>query len=261
MQNISYFYVLKELLRTDLKIFSKIFFNKWIDLFIWILSMIVVFAYVMPAFGLTKDYGIFILASMCSSAGLFQSFNYVAEMVADFQGPRVISYHFSLPVPSWLLFIRLIVYYTIAFSLLGIFILPIGKLFLWHSFSLAQVSYAKYAIMLVLINIFYGSLSLVTTSYVKNLSRIDSVWMRIIYPLWFFGCFQFSWQSLYKVSPVFAQINLLNPLTYMAEGMRATVLGQEGSLNFWLCAAAIVLFSVVFAWHAIVRFKKRLDFV
>jgi len=260
-ESLSYIHVVKELVRTDLKIFKKIAVSKWIDMFIWISTMILVFAYIMPAFGLTKSYGAFMVASMCSTAGLFQSFSYLAELVADIEGDRVISYCFTLPIPSWLVFIRLIIYYTISFMLLGILVLPAGKLMLWNSFSLAQVSFGKYVLIFLLTNIFYAILALWTASYVRSLLRMDSVWMRLIYPLWFLGCFQFSWKALREVSPVLAYIDLINPITYISEGTRAAILGQQGSLNFWWCVLALIVFIVLGGWNAIRRLKRRLDFV
>jgi len=230
-------------------------------MFIYICTTVLIFAYVMPEFGLQESYGAFMLASMCSTTGLFQSFGYLAELVADIEGDRVISYCFTLPIPSWLVFIRLIIYYTISFMLLSILVLPVGKVMLWNSFSLAGVNYGKYVLIFLLTNIFYAVLALWTASFVRSLLRLDSVWMRIIYPLWFLGCFQFSWASLWQVSPALAYINLINPITYIAEGTRAAVLGQAGSLNFWYCVLALVLFIGLGGWHAIRRLKKRLDFV
>lgn len=260
MQLLSYYHVIKELLRTDLMIFKTILIRKWIDLFIWVVSMVLVFAYVMPAFGLEQSYGAFMLASMCSTAGLFQAFSYVAEMIADFEGDRLINYYVCLPIPSWMIFLRFVLFYSIASTALGVLILPMGKILLWN-FSLAQINYTKYALIFLLGNIFYGVLSLWTTSFVKNLMQIDTIWMRIIYPLWFFGCFQFSWASLYQSSPVIAYLDLINPITYTSEGMRAALLGQEGSINFWICALVLLVFITVGAVHAITRLRKRLDFV
>ncbi|MCK5632951.1 hypothetical protein KAH94_04330 [bacterium] len=257
----SYFHVIKELVKTDLIIFKKIALDKWVDMFIWISTMTLVFAYVMPSFGLVKSYGAFMVASMCSTAGLFQAFAYMAEMVADFEGDKIITYHFTLPIPSWLIFIRFIIYYTIAFMFLGLLVLPAGKIMLWNSFSLTNVHYGKYALIFIVTNVFYAILALWTTSFVRSLVRIDSVWMRIIYPLWFLGCFQFSWKSLHQASPLLAYIDLINPITYISEGTRAAILGQTGSLNFWWCIIAIIGFIVFGGWHAITRLKKRLDFV
>jgi len=261
IKRISYVHVIKELIKTDLKIFRKVAVQKWIDMFIWITTMTMVFAYIMPSFGLTKSFGAFMIASMCSTAGLFQAFSYVAEMVADFDGDKIINYYFTLPIPSWTIFVRLVIYYTITFTFLGILVLPIGKLMLWNTLSLTGVHYGKYAIIVSLANSFYAILALWVASFVYSLLRLDSVWMRVIYPLWFLGCFQFSWQSLYKVAPVFAYIDLLNPITYVSEGTRAAVLGQQGSLNFWTCVAALIFFIGLGGWHAISRLKKRLDFV
>lgn len=261
MQKVSYFHVIKELVRTDLRIFRKVAVGKWIDMFIWISTITMVFAYIMPAFGLTRTYGVFMIASMCSTAGLFQTFAYVAELVADIEGDKIVSYHFTLPFNSWMVFLQQIICSTIKFMALGALVLPAGKLMLWNSFSLAQISYSKYLIIFTLSNIFYAILGLWTACFVQRLLRMDSVWMRMIYPLWFLGCFQFSWLSLHKVAPILAYVDLLNPITYISEGTRAAVIGQQGSINFWICVVVLICFIGVGSFHSIARMKKRLDFV
>jgi len=136
-----------------------------------------------------------------------------------------------------------------------------GKLRLWNSFSLAGVHYGKFALIFLLTNIFYAILGLWVTSFIYSLMNFDSVWMRIIFPMWFLGCFQFSWAALYQASPVIAYIDLINPITYISEGTRAAILGQQGSLNFWVCVGAIIVFIVIGWTHALLRLKRRLDFV
>ncbi len=259
--NLSYFHVIKELVRTDLKIFKKVALSKWVDVFIWILVTGLVSAYIMPALGVANNYGAFMVATMCSTSGLFQAFGYIAEMLADFEGDKVINYNLTLPFPSWMVFLRLVIFYTISFMFLGCLVLPVGKLMLWNSFSLTSVFYGKYLLMFVVSNVFYAVFALWITSFVPTLNLMDRVWVRMIFPLWFLGCFQFSWAALQSVSPVIAYLDLLNPITYVAEGMRAAILGQEGSLNFWACLTVLVVFAVFCGWHAMVRLKKRLDFV
>lgn len=257
----SYMYVIQELVRTDLFIFKKVAISKWIDMFIWIIINGLVSAYIMPKLGVMGTYGAFMVATMCSTSGLFQAFGYIAEMLADFEGDKVINYTLTLPFPSWMVFVRLVIFYTLSFMFLGCLVLPIGKLMLWNSFSLTSIFYGKYLLMFIVSNIFYALFALWILSFVPSLNLMDRVWVRMIFPLWFLGCFQFSWTSLLQVSPVLAYLDLLNPITYVAEGMRAAILGQAGSLNFWFCLGSLILFSVVCGAHAMVRLKKRLDFV
>ena len=94
----------------------------------------------------------------------------------------------------------------------------------------------------------------------KKMTSLSHIAIRIINPMFMFG-YLYSWQSVYAMSPLGGYLSLLNPLLYVMEGMRQGVLGQQGYLPFLdeLCGADRVY--VVFAVHAIVRLKKRLDCV
>jgi hypothetical protein len=221
MNIVSYSQIFKELLKADLLTIKPLVVDKLIDLFIWIATLVAVNTYVMPYFGLSTSYGVFILASSCASAGLFEVFPAIMQFVSDLEGERIIDYYLTLPIPSLLIFIRAIIYYAINAGLMGIMVLPMGKLLLWNLLDMQNINWLQYGLIFLASNFFYGALIIWTTSFVKNIMRIGSVWMRFIYPLWFLGCFQFSWQSLHNASPTLAYINLLNPMTYAAEGYRA----------------------------------------
>lgn len=253
--------VFKELLLTDVYILKSTILDQVINLSIWVTANVLVMGYLMPSFGLSSGYAVFNLAALCASAGLFGVFPSVVNMVDDFEGKRIIDFYLTLPLPSKLIFVRSIIYYALNFSLLGILVLPLGQILLWDRFSLLQVDWFKFAIIFVLIHLFYGAFTLWIASRVKSLLKIGNVWMRFVFPLWFLGCFQFSWSVLYSNKPFLGIIALFNPITYAMEGIRVTVLGQEGYLNFWLCCGMLLFFFLLCSWRSIVRLQKRLDFV
>jgi ABC-2 type transport system permease protein len=254
-------HVFKELLHTDLYILKGTIFDQALNLLIWMSSMTLVNTYLMPAFGLSAEYSAFILAGLCASAGLFGVFPSVATMISDFEGDQIIPYFLTLPIPSWVVFLRLILYYALNFGMLGILVLPVGQLLIWNHFNIMHVAFGKFMLIFVLTHLFYGAFTLWIASRVRTMTKIGNVWMRFVYPIWFLGCFQFSWLVLSKKWPYLAWLNLLNPVTYIMEGMRAAVLGQEGYLNFWLCVSILSIFVVLCAWRGIALLKKRLDFV
>lgn len=253
--------VFKELLKTDLMLFKRTFTDKIINLFIWIITVLGVNAYIMPTFGLTIEYGGFMLASILACSGLFEVTPSVSQIISDLEGDRVIDYKLTLPVPSWLIFIESLINYALSAAAMSILILPIGKLILWNMFSLSSVNIVQFVVMFVLFNLFYGALTLWQASFVKDMASIENAWMRCIYPMWFLGCFQFSWDSLYRVSPILAYADLLNPMTYIAEGTRIAILGTPSTLNFGVCALMSLLFCILGTVHGIKRLQKRLDFV
>lgn len=257
----AYTSLLWKLLRTDLEIFKQTIGDKLIDLFIWIVTMVLVTAYLMPSFGLTTAYTGFLIASLVVSAGLFELYASVTNLISDFDGNNITSFYLTLPMPSWLVFVEKMVYFTINTAAMGILVLPISKLLVWHTFDLSQLNLFKFILIFMLANIFYGSFTIWVTSRVPGIEQIGSVWMRFVYPLWFLGGFQYSWQVLYDKSPALAYASLINPMMYVMEGARAAILGQEGSLNFWLCTGMLTIFTVIFTWHGLKQLKKRLDYI
>ena len=186
----------KYLLLTDLHVFKGVIVDKLINLCIWVVTNIGIFTYVLPAFGLQQDYGPFLFAGLCASAGLFEVFPSVAALVSDIKGNQVLLYQCTLPIPSSLVLLRVIAYNAIGACMLGLFVLPIGSLILWNQFSLSSINWLQLLLILPLMSLFFGSYTLFIVSRVNNMEKIGNTWMRFVYPLWFMGGFQFSWYSL-----------------------------------------------------------------
>ncbi len=262
MQKISYFNVCKNLVTIDLIIFKQMFMDKFIDLSVWVVLTTLVTAYIMPFFGLAVDFGVFQLGAIIAAAGLFEMGNSnVVDLVSDFEGDRVISYNFTLAIPSWLALLSKTAYYFIIYTLLALLMLPLGKLCLWNQFDLTSIDYPKLILAIFAINLFYASFALWIANRVPNMAKMGQVWMRFIFPMWFLGGFQFSWIASYKTIPSFALVNLINPMIYITEAVRVALLGQEGFINFWLCLLAILIFSAVSLYLGITNLRKRLDFI
>jgi ABC-2 type transport system permease protein len=247
--------------QADLMQFKRIFLGKIIDRFVWVTTYIIVMTYIMPSFGLTKSFGPFLLAGLICSIGLLETYSGAAVLVADLDGDRTISYYLTLPIPSWLIFVRLIIYYAVYYGALAVFILPFGNLLLPESINLAAISWPRFGLIFLLMNILHGTIVLWAASNIKNMATLGKIWSRVLHPAWFLGCFQFSWHMLYALWPKVAYLLLLNPVVYTMEGMRSALLGADGYIPFWICCVVLTISIVLLTYNAITRFKKRLDFV
>ncbi len=256
-----YINVFKQLLREELIVFRRNFKDQMINFGILVVCIAAVFGYIMPSFGLAQDYGSFQLAGLVASGGLFEVFPSVMMLVSDIEGNRTIDYHLTLPLPSWMVLLKKLTYYALTYFILCLSIVPIGKLVLWNQFDLTKITVLPFLLMTAMTSIFSGTLTLWLASRVENITKIDEIYIRFIFPMWFLGGFQFSWSVLYTVSPVLAYLNLLNPVTYAMEGTRASLLGQEGFFSVWLCIGMLGIFSGLCWWRAFVRLKEQLDFV
>jgi len=183
------------------------------------------------------------------------------HLVSDFEGDRVVSFYATLPMPTYLVFIRFFVYYAFNAMTMCLFVLPICKGLFWSQLDLTRISIPKFLLAFLLVNLFYGAYTIWIASRVPTTQKIGNVWMRFVFPLWFLGAFQFSWKVLYSIFPLGACLNLLNPMVYVQEIMRSAILGAEGYLPFFASAGMLCFFICLFLAWGIARLKKRLDFV
>lgn len=250
-----------QLLKTDLIIFKKYILGKFINTTIWVVFIGLLFIYVMPQLGLAKDFGSFWIVGSIASCAMFEIFPSVAELVADLSGNNTTSYYLTLPVSNAVIFLEKMCLQAIKSMTIATIVLPLGKIMLWNKTIYTNFSISKFIPMFLILNLFYGAFALFTITLIKDMAAIDNIWGRILFPLWFFGGADFSWKILNGLSPILSYLAFLNPVIYTMEGIRSTVLGQTGYLNFGLCLAVLIGFTFAFALISIIRFKKRLDWV
>ncbi len=256
-----FFDIFYKLIKTRFYIARQELFDKVINLYIWVLCSLVIMGYVMQSFGLGANYGCFQLATIMGTVGLFEIYGNAFRCMIDFEGDRHISYYLTLPTRPSVVLWSMITSYVIMGIILSCFVLPFGKLILFNSFSLSDVAWIKFAIITVLANIFYGVFTIAVTAHVGAMSKMENVWTRFIFPLWFMGGFQFSWESIYNLSQPLAYVLLGNPILYVMEGTRAALLGQQDCLPWGMCCIMLSLFTVAFWFYAKYKMKRLLDFV
>jgi ABC-type polysaccharide/polyol phosphate export permease len=255
-----YFNTCKNLVWADLTVFKQNLVDKIIDIGIWVILTIVVTGYVMPFFGLS-NFGPFQFGGVLAAIGLFELYSSVVDVVVDLEGDRVINYNLTLPIPSVLALLSKSIYYFTVYVVLTVAMLPIGWGCLMSQWHTMDISYFKLALVIIFQSMFYACFVLWAASMVPNMGQFGKIWSRFIFPMWFMGGFQFSWLALYHAIPTLAYINVINPMIYITESMRAALLGQTGYANFWLCLLAITFFSMMSLALGIRNLKKRLDFV
>ena len=234
--------------------------DKFINAILWTSLNVVVVGYIMPTVGL-HNFGPFILIATAASNGFFSATNQIGGFVAELNGDASnLQYELSLPIPQWLAFAKYALEYAYQGFLVSVLIVPIGMLLLWNQFQFHYFFIIKYHFMLIVICIFSGFFSIWMSSITKDIFHgLENLWLRVIFPMWFLGGFQFSWKNLYSISPTLAYINLLNPLTYALEGSRAAALDPALSLPYWNCIWALLGFTIFFGYLGIYKLKKRMD--
>lgn len=257
----SYLKTFWALLKTDFAIVNKNIVNDIIDVFIWISLISIVFTYIFPQLGMSKDFGGLALVGTIASCGIFDIWSTTANYLSDLEGNNTNSYFFTLPIPSWTIFIKIALAQAYKTIILSTFILPLGKLILANRLNLSNFSPIKFFLMFATVNIFCGFFAILMISVTSSMKRVNSVWVRVLFPLWFLGGAEFPWKAIQGLSEYLAYTVLLNPILYCMEGIRATTLGQENYLNFWICLIFLWISGGIFGYLGIKRLKKRLDLV
>mgnify|MGYP003972863633 CR=1 FL=1 len=247
------------LILRDLKIFFRDAAAYFLNSFIWILSTISLGAYFLPLLGMTRAFGTFILASSLATIALFEVKRFAILFVADFCGHNQVSYDLVLPINSSFVFVQRSFVVSIKSAFLCLFLIPISKLLFWNKIDLSNFCIWKFLLIFVVANIMLGFFGLFFAGLIRDIDRAKNMCRRIFFPLWFLGGYEFSWAMMHKVVPVLAFLSLANPVIYVMEGYRSTILGPSGSLNFWICISMIAIFSVVFYLRGICLLKRRLD--
>lgn len=251
-----------QILKTDLmKYFKNSFFNHFINTIIYVSCVVLTTGYILPQLGLDASYGTFIAVGTIVSSTFWDSWSVTTQFISDLEGSRVINYYLTLPLRSSLFFIKQIVFYALRSMTSALLIIPLSKVMLLDKFNLVPDSIVHFALTFVMSCLLCATLSLFMVSLVKGMSQIDNVSMRFLFPMWFFGGSQFSWQTLHGISPMLSYISLANPLLYAMEAMHVSFLGQPGYLPFWLCIGMMCLFTFAFGYVSTHRLMRRLDCV
>jgi ABC-2 type transport system permease protein len=250
------------LLKKDLLVyFRSIYIGDLIDNIIWAGTFIFIMTYVLPQIGLAATYGAFFAVSMIITVAFWDTWNTTTKFIADLEGTRTIEYYLTLPLPASLYFIEQLCYFAIRAGALSLGITPLAKIILWNQFDLSQIAPLSTIIIFVNSLFFCATMSLIMASMVKDINNLGHVGIRTLFPMFSTGGTQYSWFTMYALSPMLAYISLANPLLYATEGMHAAMLGQPGYLPLLLCIMMVILFAAVFGMWSIRRMKRRLDCV
>jgi hypothetical protein len=249
------------LLWRDIIVLKKSIIDKAIDASLWSATNILISNFILPAFGIEQRFGLLIWVGTIVTMAYFEAGYAAQELVADRAGNYHIGYLLTLPLPSWLVFIKIACGIALNCMVLSLFMIPLGKLILGRSLDLSSFNAIQFILIFLVMNFFCGFLSVWIFSWAKSTTRFSEVWRRVLNPLWAFGGYQFTWLVLRKTFPGLAYITLLDPLTYAFEGLRAAILGPEKFIPFWISLGALPISIFIIAWWAIVWLKKLLDYV
>lgn len=258
-----YRHVFVALCREEALIFSRIVWDKMINWSISIAVNVICMSYLLGqqfAIG-GSDFAMFAFTGAIAASGLFEAYYVCFTLVGDYEGDKAISYYLTLPVPALLIFLKIMFCIMVRAVLAAFVAMIVGKMVLWNSLPFTAVNWLHFFLIFLVGNLFMGIFGVWLSTMIASSLKRENLWCRYIFPFWYFSGLQYTWMTMFKLSAPVAYLVLLNPLTYVMEGTRASMMGQQGYLNIWFCLGMLLVFTGIAFWHTMRGLKRRLDFV
>jgi ABC-2 type transport system permease protein len=252
-----------QFLRRDFHVHSKQLKDFFINYsIIYPLSFGFSFAYLQANiyFGSNAQIGTTIFAGNMLLIVLLITYKLAIPLLFDLEHDRYVDYQIILLNPRLVILERILFISLFSFLVLAPFF-PITKMLFSRYIYTAHTSWLTLGGFLYLSILCLTAYNIFLACYIKNLDHLSFVWKRINLPLLFFGGFLVPWHIMQTYSHITGILGLLNPLTYVSEGIRQALLVNPLYLSLITCTLGVITFIFLATLGAWYFFKKRVDYV
>jgi ABC-2 type transport system permease protein len=221
------------------------------------IMFVVVFGYLLPKMGFVqRGYGAALLPGILAISLAFSSVQAVAlPMVSDFGWTFEIEDRLLAPVPIRVVALAKIVSGLIQGVIAALFVLPIARLIMGPIAGLT-VSHLVEVVGITLLGATTFSAFGLFLGTAISPQQIGLMFGFIVAPMIFFGCAYYPWSGLAAV-PAMQYAVLVNPLVYVAEGLRAALTPTLPHMPLVAVVAALVALTALFLGLGLRSFTRR----
>jgi ABC-2 type transport system permease protein len=221
------------------------------------LMFVIVFGYLMPKMGfLGRSYTTALLPGVLAISLAFASIQSVSlPMMQDFGWTKEIEDRLLAPVPIWLVAAEKIVSGVLQGIVSALFVLPVARLIMGPIPNLTFGHFGDVLLITVLGAAAFSAAGLFLGTAIQP-QQIGLMFGVIVAPMIFFGCAYYPWQGLSAV-PVMKYAVLINPLVYVAEGMRGALTPAAPHMPLGVVIVALILITAIFWTLGIRSFMRR----
>lgn len=193
---------------------------------------------------------VFTTTSMC--------FSFISPFIYDVEGNRFIDYQLTL-LPAPLLVLEIIVFAALFALITALPFFPLVRIIFPQLFSGLQNSWVALLLVLFFMCLCIASYIMLAMCLIKSSFQIRQFFVRVNLPLVILGGSWLPWYMMKQYWAPLAYIVLLNPFTYITEGIRASLFGNNSSIPWYLCILALATFTFIFTIASCHFFKRKLD--
>ena len=221
------------------------------------LMFVIVFGYLLPRMGfMGRGYTTALLPGVLAISLTFSSIQSVAlPMVQDFGWTKEIEDRLLAPIPIVLVAAEKITAGVLQGIVSALFVLPVARLIMGPIPDLTFAHFGDVLLITILGAAAFSSLGLFLGTAIQP-QQIGLMFGVILAPMIFFGCAYYPWQGLSAV-PVMKYAVLINPLVYVAEGMRASLTPGAPHMPLGVVVIALIVITAIFWMLGRRSFLKR----
>ena len=245
------------LLRRDMRVARKEIVFFLVRTTMQPLLFLIVFGFLLPKMNfLGKAYQTALLPGILAVSLSLSAIQSVAlPMVQDFGWTKEIEDRLLAPVPTRLIAAEKIVAGMIQGFIAAAFVLPIARLVMGPIPALTLSHIGEVTLIVLLGSLAFSSLGMWLGTAIAP-QQIGLMFSVIIAPMLFFGCAYYPWRGL-DVVPAMKYLVLVNPMVYVAEGMRGALTPAVPHMPLPIVVAALLIVASAFWTLGIRSFYKR----
>jgi ABC-2 type transport system permease protein len=221
------------------------------------LMFAIVFGNVLPKMGFVRaGYAAALLPGILAVSLALAAVQSVAlPMVTDFGFSREIEDRLLAPIPNWIVALEKVVSGTLQALITAAFVLPIARLVMGPIPGLSLENVGLIALVTVFGAVAFSMMGLYLGCVVAA-QQIGLLFGIVVAPMIMFGCAYYPWKGL-DATPVIKYLVLVNPLTYISEGLRGVLVPSMPHMPLPAVLGALTFITIVF-WRVGLRaFMRR----
>ena len=218
---------------------------------------LIVFGYLLPRMNFVRGgYQAALLPGILAVSLCVSSIQSVAlPMVQDFGWTKEVEDRLLAPVPTWMVAAEKIVAGMLQGVVAALVVLPLARIIMGPIVTFTFAHFADALLITILGSLAFSALGMWLGTAIAP-QQIGLMFSVIIAPMMFFGCAYYPWRGLDAV-PVMKWLVLVNPMVYVAEGMRGALTPEVPHMPLAVSFTALLAIAVLF-WIAGLRsFRKR----
>ena len=245
------------LLRRDIRVAGKELPFFLIRTLMQPLLFLVVFGYLLPKMNFVgSGYQTALLPGILAVSLTLSAIQSVAlPMVQDFGWTKEIEDRLLAPVPTRVVAAEKIFAAMIQGVIAAAFVLPIARLVMGPIPELTLSHAGEVLVIALLGSLAFSALGMWLGTAIAP-QHIGLMFSVIIAPMLFFGCAYYPWRGL-DVVPIVKYLVLVNPMVYVAEGMRGALTPAVPHMPLAVVVVALVIVSWFFWTFGLRSFYKR----